>query len=335
MKAIGHTRNGPADDVLEEREVPVPTLSNPWDILVRVKAVSVNPVDTKRRSIHPIGENTFRILGYDASGIVEAVGSSVTRFKKGDEVAYAGAIGRDGSNAEFQLVDSRIVGRKPKSLGYAQAAAYPLVGLTAWEGLFEGAGIPVDGKGAEGKKLLVIGGAGGVGSLVIQLAKKLAHLTVIATASRSESQKFAQSLGADHVIDHSRNLKEELKKIGIDSVDYIYNTQSTEHYFEQAVDVLGVTGKLILINETDEKLPLGKLMSKRLSVIYELMFTRPIFGVELEKQGAILDRLAELIESGTLKSTEGHVEKWSLAGLKSVHKQLESHRTVGKVVLEF
>ena len=160
-------------------------------------------------------------------------------------------------------MDSRIVGRKPTSLSYAQAAAYPLVGLTAWEGLFEGAGIPVDGKGVEGKKLLVIGGAGmllqanavqlqistlthsctgGVGSLVIQLAKKLAHLTVIATASRPESQKFAQSLGADHVIDHTKNLKEELTRVGIESVDYVYNTQSTEHYFEQAVEVLGVTG---------------------------------------------------------------------------------------------
>ncbi|KAJ3039275.1 hypothetical protein HDV00_012363 [Rhizophlyctis rosea] len=339
MKAIGIRRSGPADEVFEGVTVPRPTISSdrPYDILVKVKAVSVNPVDTKKRagSFAPSAGLDVKILGYDGSGVVEAVGASVTRFKVGDEVAYAGDITRPGSNAEYQLVDSRIVGRKPKNLSFVQTAAYPLVTLTAWEGLFEGLVIPVDGKGAEGKRILVIGGAGGVGSTVIQLAKKLADLTVIATASRPESADHCKSLGADHVIDHSKNLKEELSKIGVDSVNYIFNTQSTDHYWQACSEVLKPLGRLVLINETDEKLPIGIFMGKRLSVTYELMFTRPMFGAEPEKQGHILDRFADLVEEGGIKCTMGRSEKLTAANLAAVHKQLESHRTVGKVTLEW
>ena len=270
MKAIGFTSYGDAE-VLKELSVPKPVPGDE-DVLVRVKATATNPVDCKIRSNWGKGasevpqEKSPFICGYDGAGVVEAVGKNVTKFKEGDEVYFAGVMSRQGSNADYTLLDERVVALKPKNVSFAEAAGFPLTGLTAIEGLVESLHVRLrenetkdDDDNGE-KVLLVIGGAGGVGSMVIQLAKQwLRPLRVVATASRPETVEWCKKLGADDVINHKNNLKEELEKIGVKGVDYVFNTASTEQWFEQIVDIANPLARIVLINETDEKLPLGKV----------------------------------------------------------------------------
>ena len=335
MKAVGLLQHLPIDHpeslIDAQLETPVATGN---DLLVEVRATAVNPVDYKVRSGGE-PEKALRVLGWDASGIVRAVGSSVTLFKPGDAVYYAGSITRPGSNSEFQLVDERIVGSKPGSLGFAEAAALPLTTLTAWEGLFDRMGI--SGTGADaGKTLLVIGGAGGVGSMAIQLAKRIARLQVIATASRPESSRWITSLGADHVIDHRKDLAAQLTALGSAEVDYILCATDSDPYFDKFAAITRPQGRICLIVSTRNPVNLTSLMQKSIAVCWELMFTRPMFNTaDMARQHEILTAAAALVDNATLRTTLGqHLGKVSAANLKRAHKLLEEGRTIGKLVLE-
>jgi len=311
-------------------EMPAPEPRH-HDLLVEVKAVSVNPVDVKiRRYDDPLG--VPRVLGFDAAGIVRGVGSEVTHFGVGDEVYYAGIPSRPGSNAEFQLVDERIVGRKPKTLSYAEAAALPLTGLTAWEMLFERFKLPRD-QSVSGN-LLIIGGAGGVGSIAIQLARRLTGLTVIATASRPETLAWCRELGAHHVIDHAKPLREGLRAIGVPAVDYVFSTTQTERHFAEIVEVAAPQGKFGLIDDPKvlDALPFKR---KAVSIHWEFMFARPVFETpDMIAQHRLLTEVAGLVDDGlvrtTLTETMGKIDA---ATLKRAHALIESGRARGKLVL--
>jgi len=275
----------------------------------------------------------IRILGYDASGVVTQVGSATSKFKVGDEVYFAGVHNRQGSNAEFCAVDERLVGKKPKSLPHNLAAGMPLTGITAFEGLLEGLAIPERDKPEEKpKSILVVAGAGGVGAIVIQVAKKLLHLNVIATASRSETADFCKKMGADHIINHHHNLKEQINKLGLPGVDYVFNCYDADPVIEQLIDVINPLGKICLITETCKPVDISHLMAKRGSIVYEMMFTRATANIEPEKQGQILDKLADLLDAGVLQC---HVNKtynlWN--DIKQAHLDMESGKTIGKIVL--
>ncbi len=273
------------------------------DLLVRVEAVSVNPVDTKVRSPKPQVETQPKVLGYDAAGIVEAVGDAVTRFKPGDRVYYAGDITRPGSNAQLQLVDSRIAGHPPKALDQSQAAALPLTALTAWELLFQR--MPFDSEhGGKGKTLLIIAGAGGVGSFAIQIARR-AGFTVIATASRQDTVAWCRDLGAHHVVDHRQPLAPQLAALGFEHVDAALNLYDTNRYWEQLGDVLAPQGHVGLVVEPKEPVRLGDPYKfKCIGIHWEMMFGRPRFQTaDMDEQGRILDRVAQLIDTGELRGT--------------------------------
>jgi zinc-binding alcohol dehydrogenase family protein len=327
MKAVGYqgTQKGFVDLTVER---PVP---QGHDLLVRVKAISVNPIDTKVRARNPEPAEPL-ILGWDASGIVEAVGASCTLFQPGDEVYYAGDVTRSGSNQEYQLIDERIVGRKPRSLSFAEAAAMPLTTVTAWESLFDRLGI-VRGNQAH---LLIIGGAGGVGSIAIQLAK-WAGLTVIATASRSESKEWCLKLGADAVIDHRQPLKGQLEELGISGVPYLYCTQSTAAYWEQMVDVTLPQGKICAIVDAQKALPIDLLKDKSLTFAWELMFTRSKYQTaDMIRQHEILTEASSLFDQGVLRTTL--TESWTpvnAAKIEQAHARLETGKMIGKLVLTF
>jgi len=335
MKAVALTRYLPIDDPqsLLDVDLPAPVASG-HDLLVRVEAISVNPVDTKVRSPKPQVEAQPRVLGYDAAGTVEAVGENVTRFKVGDRVYYAGDITRPGSNSELHLVDERIVGAAPASLSAAQAAALPLTAITAWELLFQR--MPFDPEtGGQGKSLLILAGAGGVGSIAIQLAKR-AGFQVIATASREESVAWCRQMGADHVIDHRQPLAPQLKTLGFEQVDAALNLVNTDHYWETLGELLAPQGHVGLIVEPSGALKIGDpYKAKCIGIHWEMMFTRPRFQTaDMIEQGRILDRVAQLIDAGELKGTHSAtIGTINAANLRETHRRLESGSTIGKLVL--
>ncbi|MGA6105069.1 zinc-binding alcohol dehydrogenase family protein [Pseudomonas solani] len=335
MKAVAYYQSLPIDhaDALQDVELPAPTPGT-RDLLVEVRAISVNPVDTKiRRNVQP--ENgQAKVLGWDVAGVVKAVGSDVTLFQPGDEVFYAGALTRPGGNAELHLVDERIVGKRPRSLDFAKSAALPLTAITAWELLFDRLGI-VEGNADQGQSLLIVGAAGGVGSILVQLARQLTGLTVIGTASRPETQAWVRELGAHHVIDHSQPLASELKRIGIDSVTHVASLTQTDQHLEQLVEALAPQGKLALIDDP-AGLDVLKLKRKSISLHWEFMYTRSMFETaDMIEQHRLLSRVSELIDAGVLKTTFGeHFGRIDAANLKRAHALLESGMAKGKIVLE-
>ena len=329
MKAIAITQaaaDGSNIPFLRDIDLPDP-LAQGHDLLVEVKAISVNPVDTKVRA--GFNADTPRVLGWDAVGVVKAVGDAVTLFTPGDEVWYAGALGRPGSNSELQLVDERIVALKPRSLENASAAALPLTAITAWELLFHRLGVQ------GGDTLLIVGAAGGVGSILTQLASKLTNMTVIGTASRPESQKWVREAGAHHVIDHSKPLAEELAKIGIHAVTHVASLTNTDQHFNELIAALAPQGKLALIDDP-ESLDVVPLKAKSISLHWEFMFTRSMFETDdMIAQHQLLTRVAALIDDNTLRTTLGeHYGTINAANLQKAHVKLETGRSVGKIVLE-
>ncbi|WP_340649694.1 zinc-binding alcohol dehydrogenase family protein [Pseudoxanthomonas winnipegensis] len=333
MKAVAYLQAGlPIDDpaALVDVDLPQP-VPGPRDLLVKVHAVSVNPVDTKVRHRAQVTEP--RVLGWDAVGTVEAVGEAVTLFKPGEVVYYAGSINRPGSNAQYQLVDERIVARKPTSLDDAQAAALPLTAITAWELLFDRLRIP-EGQG-EGQVLLVTGAAGGVGSILVQLARKLTALTVVATASRPETQAWVRELGAHHVIDHSQPLGPQLQALGIEQVQHVASLTHTGSYYSQFIELLAPQGQLALIDDLPS-LDAMPLKPKSISLHWESMFTRSVFQTpDMQAQHDLLTRVAALIDAGTLRTTFGeHYGTINAANLRRAHALIESGKAKGKLVLE-
>ncbi|WP_437976082.1 zinc-binding alcohol dehydrogenase family protein [Sorangium sp. So ce295] len=335
MHAVGVHRYLPIEhpESLLDLQLPEPA-PRPRDLRVRVCAVAVNPVDVKVRAPKPRVENPPRVLGWDAAGIVESVGADVTVFRPGDKVYYAGSIARPGSNAEVHLVDERIAAPMPRSLGFADAAALPLTSLTAWEGLFERLGVDPEGRDA-GSAVLVLGGAGGVGSMVVQLAKA-AGLRVVATASREESRAWARSLGADVLVDHRAPLRPQLEAAGIQHVELIFNTQSTEAWWDTMADLVAPRGRIVGIVEAKAPLDLGKLMSKSATFAWELMFTRSLYETaDMAAQRAILTRVAAWVDEGRVRTTRReHFGRISAANLRAAHARIESGQAVGKLVLE-
>ncbi|MCX8999700.1 zinc-binding alcohol dehydrogenase family protein [Rhizobiaceae bacterium BDR2-2] len=335
MKAIGYRQAGAIDrdDALVDIDVgrPAPTGR---DILVEVKAISVNPVDTKvRRSASPpAGE--WKILGWDAVGTVVETGPDVSGFRPGDEVFYAGSITRPGANSQFHLVDERIVGHKPKSLSNAEAAALPLTAITAWEMLFDRLDIrrPVPGAA---NAVLIVGGAGGVGSIAIQLARALTDVTVIATASRPETQAWVQDLGAHHVVDHSKPIAEQITALGIGAPAFVFSTTETHRHLTEIVELIAPQGRFGLIDDPDS-LDVMPFKRKAVSTHWELMFTRPIFQTpDMDEQGKLLDELSRLIDTGKIRTTlTDTLSPINAANLKKAHALLESGKTRGKIVLE-
>lgn len=336
MKAIGLTRYLPISDSasLVDVELPKPEPEG-HDLLVSVQAISVNPVDTKVRAPKDGVEDPPRVLGWDAAGVVEAVGPDVTLFATGDEVFYAGSITRPGTNSEFHLVDERIVGTRPKRLSFADAAALPLTSITAWEALFDRMGISRDGASA-GRSLLVLGGAGGVGSIAIQIAKQVARLDVIATASRDESRDWCLKLGADHVVNHRENIPAQLEAVGFGHVDYVLCLNDTDGHWKTMSEVVAPQGHICSIVETAAPVDIRPLMRKSATFCWELMFTRSMFGTpDMIEQHRLLNEVSSLVDSGQLGSTTGQVVgRIDAANLRRAHAQLESGRTIGKLVLE-
>lgn len=333
MKAVAYTHARPVEheDALLDVVLPDPAPRH-HDILVDVKAVSVNPVDTKlRRNADPVGEP--RILGFDAAGVVSAIGPEVTLFGVGDAVWYAGNIARPGTNSEFHLVDERIVGRKPASLSFPEAAALPLTAITAWEMLFDRLQIPHTPH-REGS-LLIIGGAGGVGSIAIQLARQLTGVTVIATASRPETREWCLSLGAHHVIDHSADLAAELKRVGLASADYIFSTNATDRHWKEIVKALSPQGRVGVIDDPD-MFDVRPLKEKSASLHWELMFTRPLFATsDMIEQHRLLEAIAHLVDQGRIRTTLAeHYGRIDASNLRRAHALIESGRARGKIVLE-
>jgi zinc-binding alcohol dehydrogenase family protein len=333
MKAVAYREPLPIDraESLIDLVLPEP-VPDEHDLLVRVHAVSVNPVDTKvRRNRTPAGGQPV-VLGWDAAGEVVAVGARVTQFKVGDRVCYAGDLNRQGSNAELQVVDGRIVGHMPSSLGFAQAAALPLTSITAWELLFDRLGVTPETEGA----LLIVGAAGGVGSILTQLARQMTRLTVIGTASRPNTQAWARELGAHHVIDHREPLTQGLKAIGVEHVSHVASLTQTEAHYGQIVQALAPQGRLGLIDDPSGPLDIRMLKSKSLSLHWELMFTRSMFKTaDMSRQGELLNRVAAMIDEGRLRTTLGeNFGRINAANLKKAHALIESGKAQGKVVLE-
>jgi NADPH2:quinone reductase len=335
MKAVGYRASHPIEhlEALLDLTLDKPTASG-RDLLVRVEAVSVNPVDTKMRLRSQPDADGVKVLGWDAAGIVEAVGPDATLFKPGDKVFYAGAIGRPGTNAEYHLVDERIVGRRPASLSVAEAAALPLTAITAWEALFDRLDIrrPVPGAA---NALLIVGGAGGVGSIAIQLAKRLSDVTVIATASRPETQAWVRELGADHVADHTRPLAAQIAALGIGAPSFVFSTTQTDRHFDEIVELIAPQGRFGLIDDP-EPIDVMKLKRKSVSLHWELMFTRSIFGTaDMIAQHELLNEVSALVDTGKLRTTLGeHFGRIDAANLRRAHALLESGKAKGKIVLE-
>ncbi|MGN7783487.1 zinc-binding alcohol dehydrogenase family protein [Niabella sp. 22666] len=336
MKAVGFKTSLPIEEAESfiDFEITTPRPTG-HEILVKVKAAGVNPVDFKVRqnSAKEKMLDTPKIIGWDAAGVVEAVGSDVTLFKAGDEVYYAGDITKNGSNAEFQLVDERIVGKKPVNLTYAEAAAMPLTTLTAWEILFDRMRINEKDKG---KSILIIGGAGGVGSIAIQIAKKVAGLTVLATASRAESVEWCKRLGADYVVNH-RDLVNEVRAAGFQQVDFILDFVDVNQYWDAFAELIRPQGAIGSISDPVQPVNLRQLKSKSVSFHWELMFTRSMFQTEdIIEQHYILNKAAELFDNGTLQPTLTTTLNGLLAdNFKNAHRKLESGSTIGKLVIEY
>jgi NADPH2:quinone reductase len=337
MKAIGFKKSLPISDkesfIAFETDKPTPT---GLDILVKISAISVNPIDYKIRL--KAAKDTIldepKIIGWDAVGTVEAVGDQTSHFNIGDEVFYAGDLTRSGSNAEYQLVDERIVGLKPKKLTNAEAAAIPLTALTAWESIFDR--IKVTPKTSQNKSILILAGAGGVGSIAIQIAKKIAGLTVIATASRPESVKWCKNMGADHVINHYK-LKSELQKIGHNEVDYILDFVDLEGYWDTIAEIIKPQGHIVSITASSKPLNLDILKAKSITFSWELMYTRSMFNTDdIIRQQQILNEVANLLDEGVLKTTLSNTLKgFTVENLKTAHEMEESREMIGKTVIDF
>ncbi|HET7579973.1 MAG TPA: zinc-binding alcohol dehydrogenase family protein [Bacillales bacterium] len=333
MKAVGLPIEGEQKLAGLTMEKPTP---EGRDLLVEVKAVSVNPVDTKvRAGTESDGRKDPKILGYDASGVVSATGPDCELFRLGDEVFYAGDVTRQGTNSQYHLVDERIVGRKPRKLDFAESAAMPLTSITAWEGLFERLSINMGDQGNLDRSILIIGGAGGVGSVAIQLAK-LAGLNVIATASREETIRWCRDLGADHILNHHQPLKPQLEAQGLGEVDYLFCLSNTEYHWENIGACIAPQGKICLIVETGGSLPLDTLQGKSATFAWEFMFTRSSYQTEdMIRQHQLLDRVAELLDRGqivtTLKET---LRPINAQNLRKAHERLESGQMIGKLVVE-
>jgi len=322
MKAIAHT--GATIDSLTDIELPKPAPAG-RDLLVKVEAVSVNPVDTKQRKA---GSPAPRVLGWDAAGTVAAVGPQVTLFKPGDAVYYAGDVTRPGCDSEYHLVDERIVGRKPKSLDFAQAAAIPLTAITAWEAFFDRM------KVQKGRTLLIIGGAGGVGSIGIQIAK-IAGLKVIATASRDETIAWCKELGADHTIDHRKPMRPQIEALGMKNVDYIANFNEVDEHWATIGDLIAPQGAVVLIVSNKAPLNVDAVRAKSAAICFELMFTRPRFQTaDMIEQHNLLNTVSEWLDSGKLRGTlKQTLSPINAANLRKAHAQLESGTMIGKLVL--
>lgn len=344
MKAIVQRACLPVTDplCLVDAELPDPVASG-RDLLVRVKAVSVNPVDAKvRRNVPPgdgagrgvaAGEGGFRVLGYDAAGVVEAVGPGVTLFKPGDEVWYAGSRMRPGTNAELHLVDERIVGRKPASLDFAQAAAMPLTTITAWEALFDRLGLAL-GRPHDAGTLLITAGAGGIGSIAIQLARRLTGARVIATASRPESRAQAEALGAHLVVDHSQPLSKALSAAGVRWVERIFSVSHTHVHFPELAKVVAPQGRICVIDDPDA-IDVRLLKARCASLHWEAMFTRSTFETpDMAEQGRLLNQVAAMVDEGMIRCTHGlTLGRIDAKTLREAHAMIESGKTIGKIVL--
>lgn len=335
MKAIGYVASRPADspDALFAFEAPTP-VPDPRDLLVRVKAISVNPVDTKVRMRRQGTAEAPVILGWDAAGVVEAVGADAGAFAVGDEVYYAGAITRPGTNAELHLVDARIAARKPRTLSFAEAAALPLTALTAYESLFDRLRLP-RGVADDKTVLLIVGAAGGVGSMAVQLARRLASATIVGTASRPESIAWVKELGADHVIDHTKPLAGELKALGLGGAHRIFSITGTHQHWPQLVEALVPQGAICVIDDPAALDP-TLLKPKSGTLAWESMFTRSMFETpDMDAQHRILSEVAGLVDEGLLRTTLGaHFGPITPDNLRRAHLALESGRSIGKIVLE-
>lgn len=335
MRAIGYTASLPIDNpqALQDLTLPLPSLK-PHDLLVKISAIAANPVDYKIRQNRPGSADKPEILGWDAVGTVVATGEAVTLFQTGDQVFYAGALDRPGANSEFHAVDERLVGHKPKTLSAAEAAALPLTAITAWELLFDR--LQLDQPATYSQKVLLISGAaGGVGSIMVQLAKLRTNAIVIGTASRPESQDWVKALGADYVINHQLPLAEELTRIGIKEVSHIASLVDTAAYYEQFIAALAPQGKLALIDDPKTALDIRPLKLKSLSLHWELMFTRSLFQTpDQQQQHQLLTEVAKLVDSGQLKSTVGQqLGAINAANLRQAHALLEQGQVIGKLVL--
>ena len=335
MKAIALTHYLPIDDPQSLLDVELPTpVATGHDVLVRVEAISVNPVDTKIRSPKPQVEAQPKVLGYDAAGVVEAIGADVSLFRPGDEVYYAGDVTRPGSNAQFQLVDERLVGRKPATLDFAEAAALPLTVVTAWELLFDRMPFSIDAEGND-RSLLIIGGAGGVGSIATQLARH-AGFTVIATASRPQTIAWCRSMGAHHVIDHRQPLAPQLESLGYRQVDAVLNLADTDRYWETIGELIAPLGHVGLIVEPRGLLKIGDpYKAKSIGIHWEMMFARSRFKTpDMIEQHRILNRVSSLVDAGELRTTHSEtLGPINAANLREAHRRLESGSTIGKLVL--
>lgn len=349
MKAIGYFQSLPIDqkDALIDLQLDKPTAKG-RDILVKVAAVSVNPVDTKVRAAMPPENDQPKVIGWDAAGEVVAVGEQAELFKVGDQVWYAGDLTRSGSNAEYQLVDERIVGIKPNTLSNVEAAAMPLTAITAWELLFDRLDfypqLPNDlnryenrvHKNSDDTRLLIIGAAGGVGSILTQLAKQLTNATVIGTASRPQSERWVKELGADHVVNHREPLVPQLKALGINDVTHVISLTHTDQHYDQLVEALAPQGKLALIDDPQKPIDIMALKMKSISLHWEFMYTRSMFATQdIQQQHHLLTLLSQLIDKGGIKTTLGeHYGTINAENLKRAHAHIESNTAVGKVVLE-
>ncbi|SDJ90851.1 zinc-binding alcohol dehydrogenase family protein [Microbulbifer yueqingensis] len=338
MKAIGLYQYLPVEnekslvDVYLDRPRP-----GPRDILVAVQAIAVNPVDTKVRAPREGAEKpseTPQVLGWDAAGEVIDTGEEVENFRPGDRVYYAGDITRPGCYSEMHLVDERLAGHLPESLDFTSAAALPLTGLTAWEALFERLGISTTGEDA-GKSILVIGGAGGVGSMAVQLARHVARLKVLASASRTKSSVWTKKLGAHHIVNHRHPLDRELQEHGFDTVDYILCLNDTDQHWNAMANAIAPQGRICGIVDNRDPLPLNLLKSKSATFAWEFMFTRSRYRTpDMQRQGEILNEIARLVDEGVLKSTVNQVlEPINAANLRQAHALIESGHTIGKIVL--
>ncbi|SEB00012.1 zinc-binding alcohol dehydrogenase family protein [Rubrimonas cliftonensis] len=335
MKAVGYRTPGPIDheNALVDITLPEPSPTG-RDLLVEVKAISVNPVDFKIRRSTPPADGEWKVLGWDVAGVVRAVGPEATLFRPGDAVFYAGSIMRQGANAELHLVDERIVGRKPGSLDWAEAAALPLTTLTAWEAFFDRLDVtrPVSGAAPA---ILIVGGAGGVGSVAVQIARQRTELTVIATASRPKTQEWARTLGAHHVLDHAKPLAAQVEALGIGAPAFVFSTTHTDDHVAEIVELIAPQGRFCLIDD-----PAGfdvmAFKRKAVSIHHELMFTRSIYGTpDMAEQGRILNEASALVDAGKLRTTlTERLSPIDAANLRRVHALLESGKARGKIVLE-
>ncbi len=333
MKAVAITHYLPVSDpnAFVDVELPKPVAAG-RDLLIAVKAISINPVDTKVRKSKDTVEDPPRVLGWDASGVVESVGPDVTLFKPGDEVYYAGDITRSGSNAEYQLVDERIVGTKPKSLNFAESAALPLTSITAYEALFDRLGIDRDGAN-KGESILIIGGAGGVGSIGIQLAKA-AGLTIIATASRPETTSWVKELGAEHVVNHHEPMVEQVRALGFEHVDHIAIFNDMRHW-ETTVELIRPQGKIVTIDDTELPMPMAGMKMKAASLHWEFMFARAMHQTpDMIEQHNLLSYIADEIDAGRIKTTVSTVlTPINAENVLKAHAIVETGQVKGKVVV--